>query len=152
MNLIKIRFTAWRDKPDASRLSDLQSKLDALVEREHVLRGAALRVRQQQTLGDSEVLKMQIAAITTELSNIHAARQPLIDAQVAEVEQAQAAMHQHKKVGTFGYQVLNDAGTEVVKIIDESGNDLPAKAVYAFEVVDDNPPLPSWAKQRKFGD
>lgn len=151
MKLVKIRFTAWRDQREAPRSSDLQSKLDLWMGREHVLRGAALRVRQQQATADSEVLKMEFAAITTELSNIHTARQPFIDAEVAEVEQGQAALLQHKKVGTFGYQVLNDAGTHVGYIVDEDGNHLPAKAVYAFEVVDTDPPLPEWAKKGKFG-
>ena len=151
MKLIKIRFTGWRDKPDPSRSTDLQRKLDAWMGREHVLRGAALRVRQKQAMADSEVLKMQFAAITTEIDSIHAVRQPLIDAEAAAVEQAQAALLQHKKAGTFGYQVLNDAGTEVVKIVDEAGNDLPATAVYSYEVVDDDPPLPAWAKKGKTG-
>lgn len=147
VKLIKIRFTAWRDKPGATRSTDLQRKLDAWMGREHVLRGAALRVRQKQAMADSEVLNMQFAAITTELDSIHAVRQPLIDAEVVAVEQAQAGLLWHKKVGTFGYQVLNDAGTEAVKIVDESGNDLPAQAVYAFEIVDPDPPLPEWAKK-----
>jgi len=68
---------------------------------------------------------------------------------VAEVGRAQAALLKHKRVNTFGYQAFNDAGTEVVKIVDESGTDLPTKAVYAFEVVETDPPLPQWAKKKK---
>ena len=146
VKLIKIRFTAWRDDREAPRSSDLQAKLDAWAGREHVLRGALLRVRQKQAGTASEVLNMEFDAIATELYNIEAVRQPLIDAEVAEVEQAQAALLKHKRVNTFGYQVFNDAGTEVVKIVDESGNDLPAKAVFAYEVVDTGP-LPQWAKK-----
>ena len=116
-----------------------------------MLRGAALRVRQQLATVASEVLNMELLALTTELQNIDAVRQGLIDAEVAEVEQAQAALLQHKKVGTFGYQVLNDAGTHVGYIVDEAGNHLPTSAVYAFEVVDPDPPLPEWATKGKSG-
>ena len=151
VKLVKIRFTAWRDEREAPRSSDLQRKLDAWAGREHVLRGAALRVRQQRATADSEILKMELVALTTELQNIDAVRQPLIDAEVAEIERAQAALLKHKKVGTFGYQVFNDAGTEVAKIVDESGNDLPAKAVFAYEIVDTYPLLPQWANRGKVG-
>ena len=147
MKLIKIKFTAWRDEREALRSPDLQRKLDALAGRERVLRGALLRLRQQQAGAASEVLNMEFDAITTELYNIEAERRPLIDAEVAEVEQALPALHQHKKVGTFGYQVLNDAGTHVGYIVDEAGNHLPANATYAYEVVDDDPPLPEWANK-----
>lgn len=148
MKLIKIKFTAWRDDREAPRSSDLQRKLDAWMGREQVLRGAALRVRQQLAAVASEVLKMELLALTTELQNIDSVRQGLIDAEVAEVEQAQAALLQHKNVGTFGYQVLNDAGTHVGYIVDEAGNHLPTNAVYAFEVVDPDPPLPQWTKKK----
>jgi hypothetical protein len=151
VKLTKIKFTAWRDDREAPRSSDLRRKLDAWTAREHVLRGAALRVRQQQAEADSEILNMELLALTTELQNIDAVRQGLIDAEVAELERAQTALLQHKKVGTFGYQVLNDAGTHVGYIVDEVGNHLPTNAVYAFEVVDPDPPLPEWATKGKSG-
>ena len=146
MKLIKIRFTAWRDEREAPRSSDLQRKLDAWAGRERVLRGALLRVRQQQAAAASKILNMEFDAITTELYNIEAVRQPLIDAEAAEVEEAQATLLKHKRVNTFGYQVFNEVGTEVAKMVDESGNDLPAKAVFAYEIVDIDPPLPEWVK------
>ena len=151
MKLIKIKFTAWRDQREASRSLEFQKQLDEWAGHERVLNGAAVRVRQQQATADSEVLKMQIAAITKEINNIHASRQPLLDAETSTIKRAEAALLRHKKVGTFGYQVLNSAGTEMIKIVDESGRDLPAEAVYAFEVVDTYPSRPAWAKKRKFG-
>ncbi|HKQ23830.1 MAG TPA: hypothetical protein VJT81_05225 [Burkholderiales bacterium] len=151
MKLVKIKFTAWRDQPATPRSPEFQRKLDAWNQREHVLHGAAFRVRKQQATADSEVLKMQIGAITTELNNIQGERQPLIAAEAAEVEQAQATLLKHKRVGTFGYQVFNAAGTGVAKFVDASGKVLPARAVYAFEVVDTDPPLPEWASKKRAG-
>jgi hypothetical protein len=64
---------------------------------------------------------------------------------------ATRAARENKKIDTFGYQVLNDSGTHVGYIVNEAGNHLPAKAVYSYEVVDDDPPLPAWAKKGKVG-
>ena len=148
MKLVKIRFTGWRDKPGTPRTSDLQTKLDAWTGREHVLRGAALRVRQQQATADSEALRKEFTAITTELTKINAARQPLLSVEDAARNIDTGEARGHKKVGTFGYQVFDEAGTEVTRIVDEDGHDLPAEAVYSYEVVDDKPPLPEWASIR----
>jgi hypothetical protein len=40
--------------------------------------------------------------------------------------------------------VLNDVGTHAGYIVDEAGNDLPAKAVFSYELLED-PPLPARA-------
>lgn len=149
MKLVKIRFTAWRDKHAAPRSIPLQRRLDDWAAREHVLQHTAARVQEVRSKADSETLRMQFTALTTELGNINVQRQPIIDAKATAIERAQTAMLVHPMVGTFGYQVLNDAGTEVMKIVDAAGNDLPEKAVYAYEVADNRPPLPAWAGKGK---
>ena len=93
---------------------------------------------------------MSLSALTTEPGNFHAMRQPLADLEKNSM-QLRFDSPGHRKVGTFGYQVLNAVGSEVLNIVDKSGKDLPAKAVYAFEVVDDDPALPAWAKKAKAG-
>lgn len=70
------------------------------------------------------------------------------EADVAEAETRAAS--EHEKAGTFGYQVLDETGARVAMVVDEAGDYLPVQAVYSFEVVDDNPPLPVWAKKGKF--
>ena len=75
----------------------------------------------------------------------NAERAHLLSVEAAAAQAETRAARENKKIGTFGYQVLNDVGTHVGYIVDEAGNHLPAKAVYAYEVVDDNPPLPEWA-------
>ena len=55
--------------------------------------------------------------------------------------------HQHKshsKVGTIGYMVINNKGTEVRRIVDANGVAYPRRAVYEYEVIDDEPTLPDW--------
>lgn len=151
MKLVKIRFTAWRDKSAAPRPPALQQQLDHWTTRINILTVAAARIREQQATADSEALQESVARITADLQKIDDERTPLLSAEEAVADAAARAAREHKKVGTFGYQVLNDAGTHVGYIVDEAGNYLPAKAVYSYEVVDDDPPLPAWANKGRIG-
>lgn len=47
-------------------------------------------------------------------------------------------------IGTLGYQEIDSARMEVVRLLDESGNPFPADAVFGYEVVDADPPMPNW--------
>jgi hypothetical protein len=113
VKLVKIRFTAWRDKHAAPRSIPLQRRLDDWAAREHVLQHTAARVQEVRSKADSETLRMEFTALTTELGNINVQRQPIIDAETVATQGAQVAMLNHAMVGTFGYQVWNDAGTGV---------------------------------------
>ena len=151
VKLIKIRFTSWRDLPDKPRSPALQQLLDDWTTRINLLSVAAARINEQQAHANTEALQKALGRISAELQKIDDERTPLLSAEEAVADAAARAAREHKKIGTFGYQVLNDAGTNVEYIVDEAGNYLPPKAVYSYEVVDDNPPLPQWAKEGKFG-
>ena len=149
MKLIKIRFTSWRDESFAPRSLALQAQLDALTTRISVLTAAAARIKHQRwPYGEAQ--QKELTAANAEMQEVHAERARLLsgeaDAAKAEARSARA----HKKVGTFGYQLLHPARTHIAMVVDEAGDYLPVQAVYSYEVVDENPPLPEWAK-RKFG-
>ena len=86
-------------------------------------------MQELRSKADSEALRLEFTALTTELANINAQRQSIIDAETAAAQRAQLAMLNDAMVGTFGYQVWNDTGTGVVKIVDDAGNDLPVEVV-----------------------
>ena len=100
----------------------------------------------EQAQVESEMLQKSLARVNAELATIDAEWTQLLSAEKAEADAATRAASEYVKAGTFGYQVWNDAGTHLTKLVDEAGNDLPGIASYSYEVVDDNPPLPSWAK------
>ena len=98
----------------------------------------------QRARADSEGLRKSLARINADLQKVEAERTLLLTAEAGERNVANGEAHEHKKVGTFGYQILDDAGTRVIRVLDEGGNDLPEKAVFSYELVED-PPLPGGA-------
>ncbi len=149
MKLIKIQFTSWRDKSAGPRSSKIQGQLDACIERLSKLFVEAARINDRQVWTDSGELKNKAAAIAAETQKIDEERLSLLSAEEAERNVATRVASAHKKVGTFGYQVFNKAGTYIAMIVDEAGDFLPVQALFSYEVVDDNPPLPQWAKDGK---
>ena len=151
LKLIKIRFTSWRDKSAAPRKARVQGQLDAWIERLSKLFVEAARINDRQVWTDNGELKKKAAAIAAEMQKVDVERLSLLSAEQAERNVATRAASEHKKVGTFGYQVFNKAGTYVAMIVDEAGDYLPVEAVYSYALADDNPPLPEWAKKGKVG-
>jgi hypothetical protein len=149
VKLVKIRFTSWRDRSVASRSPAFQEQLDAWAKRESVLSAAVARIREQEVHANIEALQKSLARIAADVKKIDDERTLLLSAEEAAAEAEARAASEHEKAGTFGYQVFNDTGTHVTKLVDEAGNDLPAHAVFSYEVVDDHPPLPAWAKKGK---
>ena len=150
LKLIKIRFTSWRDTATAPRSPQLQQRLDAWITRLSALSAAAVHMKEEQAHGDSKILRSALARVAADLEKIDAERALLLSVERAETEAGTREAREHKKAGTFGYRVFSDAGNQIPKIVDESGNDLPPDAVYTFEEVDTDPPLPEWAKDGKF--
>lgn len=153
MNFIKIRFTEWRDAPapvnvKAQALSEAdaaQQKLDALALRGAEVRSDVASAKELLALGDNALLRERLAASVTELDNLHAARKAALTAQAAAGQAAMDAMKAHPRVGSFGYQIIDAATMTVLKLVDEDSLDLPAGAVYGYEVIDANPAPPAWA-------
>ena len=148
MKLVKIRFTEWRDHPAEHRSPIFQQQLDEWNTRISVLTAAIARMKDEQAHSDNETLRQSIARATADLEKIDAERTMLLEVESNAAKQGQEAARRHRRAGTFGYQVLNDAGT-VEKIVDAAGAELPVGAVYSSLVVDLAPPLPAWAKKQK---
>lgn len=151
VKLIKIRFTSWRDQSVAPRTSAFKDRLDALTTRISSLSAAAARIRDERTATDRDMCQTRLDRIRAERETLDAERIALLSAEKATADAETRAARAHKKCGTFGYQILNKAGTYVAMVVDESGEYLPRQAVYSYEVVDDDPPLPEWAKKGTFG-
>lgn len=137
MRYMKIQITAWRDRATL-RLTATQRQFAALDERELSIR---------QILADSETPQADAVdqqATNPELAQVSADRTALHDGEESLAKAAIAASLMHSRVGSFGYQEINDEGTEMVSIRDEAGNLFPATALYEYEIVDRDPPMPKW--------
>ncbi|HKQ23832.1 MAG TPA: hypothetical protein VJT81_05235 [Burkholderiales bacterium] len=119
--------------------------------RENALFSAAATIKAEQAQADSETLQESLARINAQLRKIDSERTFLISAEEATAEDDTRAATHHPKVGTFGYQALSEPYNRVAMVMDEAGKYLPAQALYTFDVVDEDPPLPQWAKDGKFG-
>jgi hypothetical protein len=146
MRYIKIAFSAWRDgaAQATTELDAAAQKLAAIDERRRVVMAEAAHVQSLQKISDGAVLRDRAETAVAELDNIEMARRAALDAQSAAGLAAMAAAKSHKLVGSFGYQVVNDAA-EVVGLVDERGQALPAGAVFEYSVIDAAPPVPAWA-------
>jgi hypothetical protein len=133
------------------RSSKVQAQLDAWIKRLSMLFAEAARINDRQMWTDTSALKKKAEAIAAEMHEIDAERASLLSAEQAERNVATRAASEHKKVGTFGYQVFNKAGTHIAMIVDEAGDYPAIQAVFSYVVVDDNPPLPEWAKKGEVG-
>ena len=145
VKLIKIRFTHWRDQGTVARTPAFEKQLAYWNSRVGVLSREAADLAAHRAHADSVWLQNSLARITVELQRVEAERTLLLTTEAAERNDASNA-REHKRVGTFGYQILDDAGIRVIRVVDEGGNDLPETAVYFYEVVD-FPALPAWAMQ-----
>ena len=150
MKLVKIQFTSWRDE-SAPPAKVFQEKLGWLTVRENALSSAAATIKEEQSRADSEALQESLARINAQLRKIDAERTFMMSAEEAAAEADTHAATEHLKVGTFGYQVLFEPDNRIAMVVDETGKYLPAQALYTFDVVDEDPPLPQWAKDGKHG-
>jgi len=114
---------AKRTKSYYERSRVFQDQIDAWTARERALTAAAATIKAEQAQADSEVLSL--ARIAADLRKIDAQRTFLLSAEEADAEAETRAATEHERVGTFGF--------------------------YTYEVVDENPLLPAWAKDGKFG-
>jgi len=103
----------------------------------------------REVWADSSTLKEKAAAIAAEAQKIEMERSSLLCAEQAEHQIAARAAGVHGKVGTFGYQVFDKTGTYIAMVVDEAGDYLPTQAVFSYDIADENPPMPAWAKKGK---
>ncbi len=146
LKLIKIKFTSWRDHSVAPRAREIQERHDEFSKRMNLLAANAARIRYKRD-GNAEEDHKALAAIAADRGSLDAGRMALLSAEKAAADAEVGAARAHRQVGTFGYQVLDETGSRVAVVVNEAGDYLPAQALYTFEVVDENPPLPLWASE-----
>ena len=130
--LVKIRFTAWSDQPVVSRPAALQRQLDYWNTRVSVLSSEAEAISAGCDNANSDALQNSLATVAAALQRIETARASFLCAE-SSTHEANA----HYRVGTIGYQVCNDWGTHVLRVVDEVGGDLPETAVFSYAIVED---------------
>jgi len=151
MKLMKIRFTEWRDAPvnetkrAVTETDVAQQKLAEIQTRESEVRADLAHAEELLKKVKSEQLAERVAGQAMELDNLYVAKKAAMAAADAAGAAAAEAMKTHAKVGAFGYQVLDGEGARMLRLVDESGADLPAGVVYGYEIVDTAPALPAWA-------
>jgi len=152
MKLMKVRFTEWRDAPARAHAGDTGSELEVAsrhvadcTQREIALRAQLGELKGLIEIADTQPLRDRRTALAIELDAALRARRAALSAEHSAGEVVRLAMKAHPKVGSDGYQVLNDEGTEMLRVVDAAGKDLPASAVYGYEIIDQAPPLPAWA-------
>jgi hypothetical protein len=148
MRFMKVEFTEWRDPVLIGRdteLSVASGRVAEAAQREATARIGIAEIRELRALADSQELLEQEEAAKVVLANLLKARRAAVTAEEAAGDAATVAMKSHARVGTIGYQVINEEN-EVVRLADRDGADLPAGAVYGYRIIDTDPaPLPQWA-------
>ncbi|HKQ22973.1 MAG TPA: hypothetical protein VJT81_00845 [Burkholderiales bacterium] len=115
------------------------------------LSAEAAHIREEQAHGKIEAEQDALVGIAADIEEIEGERALLVAAKEATVEAAARGANEHERTGSFGYQVLSGPDDRVTMIVDENGDYLPISAVYTYEVVDENPPLPMWGRKGKVG-
>jgi len=151
VKLIRIKFTS-SPAQSAARSKVFQDQLDAWASREVELSDVAMRLREELAEANSSVLQKSLARINDELQLIDARRSLLLaTSRKAPSEAETGAEGEHEEIGIFGYQVIDETGSRVAMVVDDAGAYLHGRALCTYEVVDENPPLPQWAKTGKVG-
>lgn len=146
MKLIEVQFTEWRDGAAAAPELVLAATAaeDALA-REATVRKELSGIDAMLAITETEDLQRDRAGAAVAVVTTMKASAAALAAQETAALAAGRAMKQHAMVGRKGYQVLNGEGTEVVKVVDADGNDLPEGAVYGYSVTTTKPAMPDWA-------
>lgn len=144
MRYIKIKIIEYRDPAAYDALQQAGADLRELTESADVAKREADELdklaKQSSLPADLELAEAEKAKARGIASLIIAARGKVKAASELHGKKAKA----HKMVGTFGYQEIDTARMEAVRLLDDAGNPFPPDAVFGYEVVDANPPRPKW--------
>ena len=150
MKLMKVEFIEWRDPPTKNRLADSEIEIATrrvaeAGQRELAVRSELIEVKELLTVAETRALLDRRESLLRQLDTSLQARRSALYAESAAATDAIHSMKSHARVGTFGYQVLDDELTEMAELVDADGNSLPEGAVYGYRIVDQAPPAPTWA-------
>lgn len=144
MRYIKIKIIEYRDN---QAYADLQAAAAALNEITAATEAAKRNAEEIDKLAKLSGLPADIELAAAEAGKARAMASSLIVARMkvsnASENHARKAKG-HAQVGTFGYQELDPVKLELVRLLDESGRPFPPEAVFGYEVVDADPPMPKW--------
>lgn len=144
MKYIKIKIVEFRDSAAYAVLQQADADLRELMAAADAAKREAAEIehlaKESQAPADLEKAESAKARARALASSIITAREKVGIVSEAHGKKAKA----HKMVGTFGYQEVDPARMEVVRLLDEAGNPFPADAVFGYEVVDAEPPMPTW--------
>lgn len=144
MKYIKIKFIEYRDNNVYADLQQADKELREITDSADTAKREAAEIEQlakdSQSPADLEKAEAAKARARLFFSSIIIAREKLKVISESHTKQAKA----HKKVGTFGYQEIDSSRMEVMRLLDEEGNLVPSNAVFCYEVVDSDPPMPGW--------
>lgn len=144
MIYIKIRIIECRDNAAYAALQQADADLRELAESADAAKREADEIEQlaKQSQAPADLEKAEAAKVRARAlaSTILTAREKVKLASEAHGKKART----HKMVGAFGYQEIDSVRMEVLRLLDEHGNPFPADAVFGYEVVDAQPPMPNW--------
>lgn len=145
MKLHKIKFTAWKDKPFHPS-PEFEPLLRQIDETTSMLHTQAVDLQAAQKISASDLRTTRLSEIGAELDIALARKRALIQERDREARDAHDRARTHPRAGTFGYQIIDEHIGEVMAIVDEAGDPLPVNAVHEHEIIDTDPPVPTWAE------
>ena len=144
MKYIRIRIIEHRDnvayktlQQAAADLNDMSAAADAANRQASDLENLA---KQSQLPSDIDIAAGEKAKAKALASAIITARMKVQNAS----EHHSKMSTQNRLCGAFGYQEIDSSKMEVLRLLDEAGNPFPKDAVFGYEVVDAEPPMPIW--------
>lgn len=144
MKYIKIKIIEFRDPAAYTALQQADAELRELVQAADAAQREAAEIeklaKQSGLPADLELAESEKAKARGMASLLIGARGKVKAASELHGKKAKA----HKMVGTFGYQEIDPARMEVVRLLDDAGQPFPTDAVFGYEVVDAEPPMPKW--------
>lgn len=144
MKYIKIKIVEYRDN---QAYTDLQQAAAELTELTQTADAQARQAAEIDKLAKASGLPSDAELAAAEAGKARAMSSSLITTRMKVSYASEAHSRKakaHAKVGTFGYQELTPDTLELVRLLDERGQPFPADAVFGYEVVDANPPIPKW--------
>ena len=144
MKYAKFRICEWRDAP-FTRSQAVAAEIARIDAEAVALSAEAARLQRIEKVASSQSRVDRLTQIADRLERLAGELVAVRDAEAAAAQAAAQAAKTHPSVGTFGYQVIDDAGAEVLRELDEAGNHFPPGATYCSEIVEPNAPAPAWA-------
>lgn len=144
MKYIKIKIVEYRDNTAHADLQQAAAELNQIITSADASRREATEI---EDLAKQSNLASDIALAEAEKEKSGKLSSSVLAAKMKVKYLSQSSTKRafdHAMVGTFGYQEIDSATMTVVRLLDESGQPYPRDAIFGYEVVDVEPPMPAW--------